>query len=107
MLGKKSIYRKPVVILASIVVLLLLNLAVVNNPIFATRVSDLTAQTETVAEMSVDESNAQLAEIADPRGEQGVVDNHHVQQEQDDQRGKDDDRSSVNAFLTQHDLIRL
>ncbi|MBP5574022.1 MAG: sodium ion-translocating decarboxylase subunit beta, partial [Bacteroidales bacterium] len=65
MLGKKSIYRRPVVILASIVVLLLLNLAVVNNPTFATRISDLTEQTATVSEMSVEESNAQLAEMAD------------------------------------------
>ena len=65
MLGKKSIYRRPLVILASIVVLLLLNMAVVNNPLFATRVSDLTGQTETVTEMSVEESNAQLAEMAD------------------------------------------
>ena len=65
MLGKKSIYRRPVVILASVVVLILLNLAVVNNPIFATRISDLTAQTETVATTSVEESNAQLADMAD------------------------------------------
>ena len=65
MLGKKSIYRRPIVILASLVVLLLLNMAVVNNPALATRVSDLTEQTATVAEMSVDESNAQLAEVAD------------------------------------------
>ena len=65
MLGKKSIYRRPVVILASVVVLILLNLAVVNNPIFATRISDLTAQIETVATTSVEESNAQLADMAD------------------------------------------
>jgi oxaloacetate decarboxylase beta subunit len=65
MLGKKSIYRRPVVILASLVVLLLLNIAVVNNPTFATRISDLTEQTEAVSDMSVDESNAQLADMAD------------------------------------------
>ncbi len=65
MLGKKSIYRRPAVILASLVVLLLLNIAVVNNPTFATRISDLTEQTETVSDMSVDESNAQLADMAD------------------------------------------
>jgi oxaloacetate decarboxylase beta subunit len=65
MLGKKSIYRRPVVILASLVVLLLLNMAVVNNPMFATRVSDLTEQTDAVSEMSVEESNAQLADMAD------------------------------------------
>ena len=65
MLGKKSIYRRPIVILASVVVLFLLNMAVVNNPMFATRISDLTEQTESVSEMSVEESNAQLAEMAD------------------------------------------
>ena len=65
MLGKKSIYRRPVVILASLVVLLLLNIAVVNNPMFATRVSDLTEQTNSVSEMSVEENNAQLADMAD------------------------------------------
>ncbi|MBO6026613.1 MAG: sodium ion-translocating decarboxylase subunit beta [Bacteroidales bacterium] len=65
MLGKKSIYRRPTVILASLVVLLLLNIVVVNNPMFATRVSDLTEQTEQVSDMSVDESNAQLVEMAE------------------------------------------
>ena len=65
MLGKKSIYRRPAVILASVVVLLLLNLVVVNNPMFATRISDLTEQTDSVTEMSVEESNAQLAEMAE------------------------------------------
>ena len=65
MLGKKSIYRRPVVILASLVVLFLLNTVVVNNPMFATRISDLTEQTDSVSEMSVEESNAQLAAVAD------------------------------------------
>ena len=65
MLGKKSIYRRPAVIFASLAVLLLLNIVVVNNPIFATKVSDLTEQTDSVSEMSVDESNAQLAEMAE------------------------------------------
>ena len=65
MLGKKSIYRRPVVILASLVVLFLLNMVVVNNPMFATRISDLTEQTDSVSEMSVEESNAQLADMAD------------------------------------------
>ena len=60
MLKKKSIYRRPFVILASVIVLILFNMAVVNNPMFATRVGDLTGQTEQVAEMSVEESNAQL-----------------------------------------------
>ena len=65
MLKKKSIYRRPFVILASVVVLILFNIAVVNNPMFATRIGDLTEQTEAVSEMSVEESNAQLAEMAD------------------------------------------
>ena len=64
MLGKKSIYRKPAVILGSLVLLMLLNLVVVNNPMFATKVADL-GKTEQVSEMTPEESNAQLAEIAD------------------------------------------
>ena len=65
MLGKKSIYRKPAVILGSLVLLMLLNLLVVNNPMFATKVSDLAGKTEQVSEMTPQESNAQLAEMAD------------------------------------------
>ena len=64
MLGKKSIYRKPAVIIGSLVLLMLLNLVVVNNPMFATKVADL-GKTEQVSEMTAEESNAQLAEIAD------------------------------------------
>ena len=64
MLGKKSIYRRPAVILGSLVLLMLLNLAVVNNPMFATKVADL-GKTEQVSEMTPEESNAQLAELAD------------------------------------------
>ena len=64
MLGKKSIYRRPAVILGSLVLLMLLNLVVVNNPMFATRVADL-GKTEQVSEMTPEESNAQLAEMAD------------------------------------------
>ena len=64
MLGKKSIYRKPAVIIGSLVLLMLLNLVVVNNPMFATKIADL-GQTEQVSEMTVEQSNAQLAEIAD------------------------------------------
>ena len=65
MLGKKSIYRKPVVIIGSLVLLMLLNLVVVNNPMFATKVADLGGKTEQVSEMTAQESNAQLAEISD------------------------------------------
>ncbi len=64
MLGKKSIYRRPAVIIGSLVLLMLLNMLVVNNPMFATKVADL-AKTEQVSEMTVEQSNAQLAEIAD------------------------------------------
>ena len=64
MLSKKSTYRKPAVIIGSLVLLMLLNLAVVNNPMFATKVADL-GKTEQVSEMTVEESNAQLAEMAD------------------------------------------
>ncbi len=64
MLGKKSIYRKPAVIIGSLVLLMLLNMVVVNNPMFATRVADL-GKTEQVSEMTPEESNAQLAEMAD------------------------------------------
>ena len=64
MLGKKSIYRRPAVIIGSLVLLMLLNLVVVNNPMFATRIADL-GKTEQVSEMTPEESNAQLAELAD------------------------------------------
>ena len=75
MLGKKSIYRRPVVILASLVVLFLLNTVVVNNPMFATRLGDLTEQTDSVSEMSVEESNAQLAQVT----EQAVAEEQTLQ----------------------------
>ncbi len=64
MLSKKSTYRKPAVIIGSLVLLMLLNLMVVNNPMFAKRVADL-GKTEQVSEMTAEESNAQLAEMAD------------------------------------------
>ena len=63
MLGKKSIYRKPAVILGSLVLLMLLNMVVVNNPMFATKVADM-GKTEQVSDMTAEQSNAQLAEIA-------------------------------------------
>ena len=58
MLGKKkSIYKRPVVILASVILLILLNVAVVNNPAFATRIADLgDPQTEMVAEFDADQN---------------------------------------------------
>ena len=65
MLKKKSVYRRPIVILASLVLLMLLNLLVVNNPMFATRVADMGKKTEQVSEMSPEQSNAQVAEMAD------------------------------------------
>ena len=61
MLGKKSTYRKPAVILGSLVLLMLLNLVVVNNPMFATKVTDLCQKTEQVTEMTPEESKGQLA----------------------------------------------
>ena len=64
MLSKKSTYRKPAVIIGSLVLLMLLNLMVVNNPMFAKRVADL-GKTEQVSEMTAEESNAQLAAMAD------------------------------------------
>ena len=65
MLKKKSIYRKPVVILASLVMLMLLNIVVVNNPMFAKKVSDLAGNTDQVSAMTPQQGNAQMAEIAD------------------------------------------
>ena len=62
MLGKKSIYRKPAVIIASVVILLLLNILVVNNPMFATRVADMGKTTEQVSETTAPETDVQQAE---------------------------------------------
>ena len=70
MLGKKSIYRRPAVIFASLVVLLLLNVVVVNNPMFATFVADIGKSGKEQA-MALDKSltpaqrNEQLAQIGD------------------------------------------
>ena len=68
MLGKKSIYRKPAVIIGSVVILLLLNIVVVNNPAFARRV----VESETIAQVSetaTQESNTQLVQMADANKE--------------------------------------
>ena len=67
MFKKKSIYRRPLVILASVVVLILFNFAVVNNPLFATRVSELTGKTDTVTKVSNVENNVQLADTVVPQ----------------------------------------
>ena len=70
MLGKKSIYRRPAVIFASLVVLLLLNVVVVNNPMFATFVTDIgkSGKEQAMAldkSLTPDQRNAQLAQIGD------------------------------------------
>ena len=65
MLKKKSVYRRPLVILMAVALLLILNMAVVNNPLFATKVNDLISGNEEVTEMTVDESNAQTAAMVD------------------------------------------
>ena len=49
MLGKKSIYRKPAVIIASVLILLLLNVLIINNPAFAEKVFNTDEQTEQVS----------------------------------------------------------
>lgn len=59
MLGKKSVYRKPLVVIFTLLILGILNSVVVNNPTFATRVSDLTGQTAKVSEMALAQSNTQ------------------------------------------------
>ena len=65
MLGKKSIYRKPVTVLVTLALLILFNFTVVNNPLFATKVSELFAQTEEVTDMTVEEGIAQQADLVD------------------------------------------
>ena len=65
MLGKNNIYRKPVTILVTLVLLMVFNLAVVNNPTFATKVSDLFSNTDEVTEMTIEEDIAQQAGLVD------------------------------------------
>ncbi len=63
MLGKnQNQKRRSIVIFASLLILMLLNLVVVNNPMFATRVSELKEQAKPMSEMTVLEDNAQLPE---------------------------------------------
>ena len=74
MLKKKSVYRRPFVILTAVVLLLILNLAVINNPLFATKVDSLISGNEEVTEMTVEESNAQTAAMGEAVAEmQGQV----------------------------------
>lgn len=65
MLGKKPTFRKPLVVLTALVLLGLLNILVVNNSTFATRISDLTDSTQNVSEMQMAESNAQQKAMID------------------------------------------
>ena len=65
MLKKKSIYRRPIVILASLIVLILFNLAVVNNPMFATKIADLGGkdeQTEMTVQENIESTEAEDSE---------------------------------------------
>ncbi len=64
MLKKKSVYRRPLTILMAVAMLLLLNIAVVNNPLFATKIDTLVNSTE-VTEMSTEQSNQQTAAMVD------------------------------------------
>ncbi len=74
MLKKKSVYRRPFVILMAVALLLILNLAVVNNPLFATKVDEMINGNEEVTEMTVEESNAQTAAMGEAVAEmQGQV----------------------------------
>jgi sodium ion-translocating decarboxylase, beta subunit len=63
MLMKKSVFRKPITILVALLLLGALNIVVVNNPTFATKISDLTEDTAEVSEMSLAESNEQQIEM--------------------------------------------
>ena len=70
MLGKNNTKRKPFVILGSIVLLLLLNVLVVNNPAFATLVGDIGKPAkERAKELSPNltpaERNAELANLGE------------------------------------------
>ncbi len=65
MLGKKPTFRKPLVVLTALVLLGLLNILVVNNSTFATRISDLTDSTQNVSEMQMAESDAQQKAMID------------------------------------------
>ena len=62
MLGKKNIYRKPAVIIASVVILLLLNILVINNPAFAKRIFDSSEKTEQVSTITVQGNDNQQAD---------------------------------------------
>jgi len=81
MLRKKSIYRKPLVIIASVVILLLLNVVIVNNPSFATRIVDLGGKTEQVSELLAQNNSSQQVENAN-QADQAAVQENNVQQEE-------------------------
>ena len=62
--GKKSIYRRPAVIFSALAILLLLNIVVVNNPMFATKIADLGEKTEQVSEPASDQSSSTQPEAS-------------------------------------------
>ena len=81
MLRKKSIYRKPLVIIASVVILLLLNVVIVNNPTFATRIVDLGGKSGQVSELLAQNTSNQQVENAD-QANQAAVQENNLQQEE-------------------------
>ena len=81
MLRKKSIYRKPFVIIASVVILLLLNVVIVNNPTFATRIADLGDKTEQVSELIAQNNGNQQIENVNQVDETTVEENSLQQEE--------------------------
>ena len=81
MLRKKSIYRKPFVIIASVVILLLLNVVIVNNPTFATRIADLGDKTEQVSELIAQNNGNQQTENVNQVDETALQENSLQQEE--------------------------
>ena len=81
MLRKKSIYRKPFVIIASVVILLLLNVVIVNNPTFATRIADLGDKTEQVSELIAQNNGNQQIENVNQADETALQENSLQQEE--------------------------
>ena len=81
MLRKKSIYRKPFVIIASVVILLLLNVVIVNNPTFATRIADLGDKTEQVSVLIAQNNGNQQIENVNQADETALQENSLQQEE--------------------------